>query len=138
MKSEYKKTVKKTAKKAPQNKTKVLEKDIENACLEYLFLQSYGTFWKNESTGVYDTNRKTFRKKVNRFSINGVSDVLGVLKNGKFVAIEIKTPQRRNNVSAPQQDFINMVTGNNGYAFVVTSVQELETYMKRILREERL
>ena len=58
--------------------------------------------------------------------IRGVSDILGVLPDGRFLAIEVKTPVRRNNVSVYQTQFIESVSDANGIAFVAESVETVK------------
>ena len=48
----------------------------------------------------------------------GVSDLVGMLGDGSFLAIEVKSPQRRNKVTHQQQEFIDKVNDNGGLAFV--------------------
>jgi len=54
----------------------------------------------------------------------GVSDILGLAPDGKFVAIEVKTPERRNNISIHQQDFLDRIREHGGIAFVACSAIE--------------
>lgn len=53
----------------------------------------------------------------------GVSDILGVLPDGKFLAIEVKTPTGR--VSDHQQKFIDKVNASGGVAFVARSLDDV-------------
>ena len=62
----------------------------------------------------------------------GVSDIVGMLKDGTFLAIEVKTPKRRNRVTPEQADFIDNVNNNGGLGFVCTDPEEaLETIKER-------
>jgi len=63
----------------------------------------------------------------------GMSDFIAILPNGKFLAIEAKAADKRNNVSANQQKFLDSVNANNGHGIVVASdddLIELETWLK--------
>lgn len=105
----------------------MLEKQIENQILHYLSM--IGVFaWKNQSTGVFDPTKKTFRKR-SRFQINGVSDILCCYK-GHFVAIEVKSEKGR--LSGSQIEFIANVNANGGFAFVARSVSDVEKAFKQI------
>jgi hypothetical protein len=104
------------------------EKEVENLILEYLWNKGIHA-WKNQSTGIYDPTRKVFRSR-NKFQINGVSDILGCLNDGRFLAIEIKKPVKNprtderlfNLASEDQRKFINNVNKNGGLAFVADSL----------------
>lgn len=56
-------------------------------------------------------------------STPGVSDILGVLPGGRFLAIEVKT--QRGRVSDPQQAFMDNINRNGGLAFVARSVDDV-------------
>lgn len=100
---------------------KVTEKEIENAILDYLTLCP-GEFWRNNSVGVFDPVKKTFRRP-SRYHRNGVSDILGILPCGTFVAIEVKTPTGK--LSENQKLFISDINKCNGIAFVARSVDDV-------------
>jgi hypothetical protein len=54
----------------------------------------------------------------------GVSDVIGMSKKGIFIAIEVKTPERRKYVTEAQANFLNDVICHHGIAGVATSEDE--------------
>jgi hypothetical protein len=107
----------------------VSEKEIENDILT--FLKWKGIFaWNNQSTGIFDPTKKTFRKK-SKHQLNGVSDILGII-DGKMLAIEVKKPtlSKKTNLFIPRtQDdlakkasedqilFVNNVKCLGGIAF---------------------
>lgn len=97
------------------------EKQIENAILDYL-THCPGEFWRNNSVGVYDPVKKSFRRP-SRYHRNGVSDILGVLPDGTFIAIEVKTAKGR--VSENQNKFLEDIQKCNGIAFVARSVDDV-------------
>lgn len=100
---------------------KQTEKQIENAILDYLTLLP-GTYWKNNSTGVFDPTKKVFRKSP-KYHRNGVSDILGIDADGRFVAIEVKTPKGR--LSENQKLFLDDINHFGGIAFVARSVDDV-------------
>lgn len=115
------------------------EKIIENQILQYLSLVGVFAF-KINSTGVYDPIKKVFRKSMNRHHIKGVSDILACI-DGRFVAIEVKTPKGR--LSPDQDKFIMQVNLMGGLAFKATSVTQvqetlIEHFPKRRLSLERV
>ena len=56
--------------------------------------------------------------------MNGVSDILGLFE-GKFLAIEVKTPKNRVR-PAHQKNFIKRINKGGGIAFFATSVDEVK------------
>jgi len=68
------------------------EKHVEKALLT--FLNSRGHIvWKNENQGTYDAKRGFYRAHKNQFKPKGVPDILGISKDGLFIAIEVKKPE---------------------------------------------
>ena len=117
------------------------EKRVENAILEYLHMK--GIFcWKQNSGGIFDPSKKIFRKNKNPFIINGVSDILGVLPNGRFLAIEVKTPNssRSNKTYASdnQKFFIANIKANGGLAFIARSVEDVQVELRNVPRDVEL
>jgi hypothetical protein len=101
----------------------VPEKIIENAILTYLFYKKIFA-WKNQSVGVFDPVRKIYRKSSNKFHINGVSDILGILPGGRILAIEVKSAVGK--ASKEQNEFIDKINAGGGKAFVARSFEEVE------------
>ena len=97
----------------------------------FLYLRSCKIFcWKNYSLGVYNPVTKTFRKKsIN--GLNGVSDILGILPDGKILAIEVKSLKGKPTPS--QTSFLERVTENNGVAFVARSVADVKSQLSKHL-----
>lgn len=98
------------------------EKAIENQILLYLYKKNIYS-WKNQSVGIYDQRLGIYRKSNNPFHKKGVSDILGLLPGGRFLAIEVKA--RYGKVSPEQEQFINDVNKSGGLAFVARSVQDV-------------
>lgn len=107
------------------------EKQIETMILDFLSYQR-GYYWKNNSVGIYDPVKKLYRKAKSKYAINGTSDILGVLPDGKLVAIEVKALKGR--LSASQSEFLNNIKINGGVAFVAKCLRDvqdnLEAYLK--------
>ena len=98
---------------------------IENKILQYLAKLNIGFFWKNASGGFFDGT--TFRKHASPFAINGTSDILGVLKSGRFVALEVKD---KGKLSKAQEAFIQKVMSCGGLASVVHSVDDVRQLLE--------
>jgi hypothetical protein len=96
------------------------EKIIEQEILTWLMVK--GVFcWKNVTGGYFDGKR--YRKQSSKFAINGVSDILGLFPDGRFMAIEVKSEKGR--VSPDQKHFIDLINSNGGFAFVAKSLDEV-------------
>src|ERR1035441_8428025 len=99
------------------------EQSIQRALLEYLNWK-YIFCWKVTTTGSFVQSRNTWIPS----QAPGVSDILGVLKGGRILAIEVKSPKGR---VSPQQDrFIDNINENGGLAFVARSIEEVESKLK--------
>lgn len=105
------------------------EKEIENSILDYLKTQK-GFFWKNQSVGVWDNVKKTYRKPNNRHHINGVADILGCLPCGRFCAIEVKS--KRGKTTEAQDRFLQMVSDLGGKAFVARSIDDVQEELQDV------
>lgn len=55
--------------------------------------------------------------------LRGLPDILGVYK-GKFVALEVKTPERRKELTELQHHVLQKISEAGGVASVVTSARE--------------
>lgn len=100
----------------------VSEKDIQSAILKYLRMR--GIFcWRQNNVGVYDQNKKRYIRPNSRFHLRGVSDILGVLPDGRLLAIEVKS--RKGVVSIDQRTFLDSITQSKGVAFVARSLDDV-------------
>ena len=95
------------------------EKDIQKAILDYLLLKKIYC-WKQHNTGIYYQKED----KYIHAGMKGVSDILGVLPDGKFLAIEVKT--KYNKPTKHQEDFLENIKLNNGVAFVARSIDDVQ------------
>jgi hypothetical protein len=64
-----------------------------------------------------------------RFSPKGMSDIIGVAKGGRFLAIEVKAPGGKP-PTVWQRAFMEQVRKHDGIAFVATSVADVERELK--------
>lgn len=100
----------------------ISEKQIENEILRWL--SYHGIFaWKNQSVGIYNPVRKAFMRSTNPHHIKGVSDILGVMKDGRILAIECKSKYGK--PSPEQTMFIQKIKDNGGVAFIARSLDEV-------------
>jgi hypothetical protein len=117
------------------------EKQVENAILEYLRMRGLFCF-KLNTVGIYDASKKIFRKSNNKFVINGVSDIIGILPNGRFLAIEVKTDNTKTSKKTYPTDnqkfFLANIASNGGLAFVARSVDDVKAEFTKIRVDEEL
>ena len=70
------------------------EGEIQNSILEFLMFNSIKA-WRNNNGALYDATRKTHRAKNKWEKVCGDPvDILGILPNGKFLAIEVKKDEK--------------------------------------------
>ena len=99
----------------------MLEKDIEKQILEGLNKSGKGFFWKNATTGVYDKTKGAYRK-TGKYQITGVSDIIGVNKEGIAVFIEVK--KQKGKLADNQKNFLIKVKGLGAIAGVARSLKD--------------
>jgi hypothetical protein len=97
----------------------VLEREVLKAVLE--FLQWKGIFCWRQNQGAIPLPQGGFRRFV---GLKGVSDILGIVGSGRFLAIEVKGPKGR--LRPDQEEFLSRVASLGGVAIVCSSVEELE------------
>jgi len=94
-----------------------METEIVRDCLA--FLKLYGIFaWRNNSGTSH--NGKV------RYGLVGSSDIIGILPDGRFLAIECKYGKGK---TTPEQDaFLAEITRNGGEAFIARSVDDVQKW----------
>ena len=115
------------------------EKQIESAILRYLHTVHIFC-WRQNTVGIFDSKLGVYRKPHSPFIISGICDILGILprhnnlgKIGQLLAIEVKVPSRRNNLTDNQRNFIDRVNENGGVAFVATSIKDVQEKLSNLL-----
>jgi hypothetical protein len=63
-----------------------------------------------------------------RFGWRGCSDILGQLRNGRFLAVEVKAPKGR--LRSEQTLFLEQVRSNGGIAFVARDCRDVFAALK--------
>ena len=113
------------------------ENNIQKQIMEYLKFarqKDVPVVWR-QNTGALVIKGKSKDRFV-RFGEKGISDILGILRGGRMLAIEVKTPARRKQVSIWQKDFIDRINNAGGLAFVATSIEEVEQQLNKIRRNK--
>jgi hypothetical protein len=104
------------------------EHQLCNAIVEALNYSGHYV-WRTNS-GVLPMEYKGKTRMV-RMSRAGTSDILGVAKGGRFLAIEVKLPKRKKNVTEAQQLFLEDIQRRGGVAGVATTIEEALTIIKQ-------
>jgi penicillin-binding protein-related factor A (putative recombinase) len=109
---------------------RLLEKDIEKAILRYLELLPECYAWRNNTMGVYDAKKGIYRGTWSKYSIKGVSDIIGVYK-GRPLFLEVKRDEKTK-PTFHQQMFLRRVKDLGAIAEVVWSVEQVKELLKSI------
>jgi hypothetical protein len=64
-----------------------------------------------------------------KFGFVGCSDILGQLKDGRFLAVETKAPKGKS-ATKMQEDFIAKVRSNNGVAGICRSIEDAQSLLE--------
>ena len=94
------------------------ESKVVAQCLTFLRLRRVFA-WRN------NTGAAVAGKQIIHFGLVGSSDIIGVAKDGRFLAVECKR-QGGGVLSNAQRVFLDKVKQNGGVAMVVHSVDELK------------
>lgn len=112
-------------------KVSTSESQILNSILTYLKL--IGIFaWRNNNGAVYDPRAGNFRSTP-KHSLKGVPDILGILKKGRFLALEVKKQGGRTSVE--QKDFLKRAEGLGALCAVVYSIEDVIEVLKNARSE---
>jgi hypothetical protein len=100
------------------------EVDIQRMILDALRLHPAVERIERTNTGAgHLVNRGKVGRFV-RFGFAGQADLSGLSSCGKVIAIEVKRPQQRSNLTTEQREFLGQVRKVGGLAGVATSVEE--------------
>lgn len=107
-----------------QTKQVLSEKQIQSQIIDYLNSNGF-TVWR-QNTGVMEKEYKGVKRLV-RFGKVGMADIIGLRKkDGRFIAVEVKRPTTRKNLTEQQSMFLKTIKISGGIAFVATSIDEVE------------
>jgi hypothetical protein len=100
-----------------------LERDVLAAVLAALRMHPRVAWCERMNTGqaVYDKGGPNERRV--RFAWPGCSDIVGQMKTGEWLAVEVKGPTGR--LTADQAAFLRRVIVNGGLAFLARSVDDV-------------
>lgn len=100
------------------------ESDIQNEIMGVLFKHPLVAWAYVTTTG---TLKGVHGGRPFQVGFNGLSDIMGQLKDGRMLAIEVKVPGKK--PTEEQYDFLRTVALNNGLAFWADSAD----YVNKIL-----
>ena len=103
-----------------------LEREILRDCIAYLNAHPLVAFVFRANTGLVLTPDGKRRFKA---GFKGCSDILGMLRCGKFLACEVKRLGKE--PTEEQQSFLQRVNGCGGIGFVATCVRDCELALPR-------
>lgn len=109
-----------------ENKYTPKETEVVNSCISYLNIAGHYV-WRNNSGFFkhdYTTKAGINKRSVMRAGVKGSSDILGVTKDGKFLAVECK--REGGEVTPTQQVFLDEITAHGGIAIVAYSIYDLQ------------
>jgi hypothetical protein len=107
-----------------------VEQGIQRAILDYLRWRGIPCY-KHQNAGIMKRDGSYIPTHT-----RGVSDIIGCIpKTGRFLAIEVKRPGGK--PSPEQQQFIDMINGAGGLAFLAMSVEDVISKLPRIEANEQ-
>lgn len=109
---------------------KASESEIETLILDYLKAKKIFA-WKNPSAGYFDTRTKRFRKHSSIYALIGVSDIIGVLPDGRALFIEVKSESGR--LSPAQKEFLRLAQSQQALCIVAKSLDHVILELSRIV-----
>lgn len=102
----------------PKPFARLAERDVVRCSMEILENHPAVAFAWRQNTGL-----AFGRGQAVRFSFVGCSDLLGMLKDGRFLAIECKATGKE--LSADQEVFLDAVNASGGFGICVDDPQQL-------------
>ncbi len=98
------------------------EADVQKQILDYLAWRHVFVWRQNSGAVVYEDENRN--KRFVRFaSVNGISDILGILPDGRLLAIEVKKKGKK--PSDDQEKFLAAIKRNNGVAILAYSLDDV-------------
>ena len=102
----------------------VRESHIVKSCLAYLNAHPRVAWAVRMNTGAFVIPGE-HKSRFFRAAFKGCSDIIGQLKDGRFMAVECKRPGKR--ATDEQAAFLATVNRHGGLGVVATSIEDCET-----------
>lgn len=99
---------------------KVSEKDVVKGILSYLeYIGVYA--WRNNTGAIVSSYEG--KKRFFKYGLKGSADIIGILPDGRFLAIECKA--NKNKLSVAQNQFLKNIKSNGGVAICAYSLDDV-------------
>lgn len=104
----------------------ISEQNIQMMCIQYI--QYRGIMcWRNNTgsfvRNYYNQKEQKWKQTFFRAGHKGHADIFGVLPDGKFLAVEVKTQTGK--LSKEQVEFLEAVNNTNGLGLVVRCLEDI-------------
>lgn len=99
------------------------EDEVQKQCLDYLTIRNIYHWRQNSGCA------KIGKRFIRFTTIIGISDILGICPDGRFLAIECKR-EKGGVVSTAQKLFLQNIKNNGGVAIVVHSLDDMVQQLK--------
>lgn len=86
--------------------------------------------WRQNS-GTFQMQYGDKTRYVRANTAKGMADIMGILKDGRTLAVEVKS--RTGKVHAHQVDFLNTIHHAGGVSFVARSVDDVQHYLNELI-----
>jgi len=103
--------------------TAIKEHDIQNAILELLAVHPKVAWAHRMNSGAFKVGPRFIK-----CGFTGCPDIMGQLKDGRFLAIEVKKPGGK--LTKEQNEFITMVNMNKGFGIIATDAAQVAEALK--------
>lgn len=104
------------------------ESDILKAVMQAVRLHPKVAIVWRQNSGTFKVGGEESKRYVRANSQRGMSDVMGTLKDGRTLAIEVKS--RMGVLQQHQKDFLDKINAAGGLAFVARSVDDVLKALK--------
>lgn len=109
------------------------EKELQKSILSWLGVKYPGILvWKQNSTATFSFQKKTFLKP-DKYTMKGISDIIGIFPSGVWLAIEVKWKPSGKKPSVDQLNFQAHIVERSGIAFVAWSIEDVESKLKEVI-----
>lgn len=105
------------------------EQDIQKAVLHYLAAM-WVAAWRQNTGAVFTGSRFV------RFRVPGISDIIGILPDGKFLAVKVKA--EKGQFTQRQNILIGEVMKNTGVVITAQSVNDVINGVEKYLSMRRI
>ena len=112
----------------PRAKNQHAEGEIQRSVLAYLRLHRNVAWVERFNSGAMKLMDKYGRQRFVRFAFPGCSDILGQMKDGRLLAIEVKALGGK--LTSAQRAFLDLVRDNGGVSGVAYSVDDVDEILK--------